>query len=582
MAKFRIRLITPNNDCLYDLNSLNQQETFLSATITDFNDQEATYKNNQQAYEALSTSTEKTICHPHSYTYNEKFSLHTNGQKELSFNIDDKVFSNNEWIENPFARLLRVGTQLELVDKYNNYMLFTVNKVSYTFNNLNIVYNINCQDSFTYQLTRQNQGYNLTNDAESKDFIGALDIDNWTSLITKDCYLTYQYVPLDTGIYQDITGHIHTFEGVGDDIVVKISPTLTNVNKIIKPIYNKADFPEYYETFPFSASGSNALAALIDLAKILDLQLNIIEGLKESTSFESEENNKKPIEYIRLFYFGPTKNPETTGLTYSPLRDVQNFSGDALTTVLNIHSTTNEDEEISVFPKMPHFFMSRILTDDTWIKSKYYPGYFIDLITGQRYSDINIFSDFHQIQENNHWISFFLVNKEILTFWPRYYNKISFRWDAEHLTNFMGTNDLYSPEQYEMGIAVFKPKLQPNYSIYNLLNTSTATEYWPVGIAKQISNNIKLSSSLHNYIFSIVKTMVFFFFFKIIKIHIIYLENIEVQLKTKKSIIQNILFFLMILLINIIKMKLICIFTSRIQSKLHLVKNYKLKKHIFF
>jgi hypothetical protein len=50
--------------------------------------------------------------------------------------------------------------------------------VAYQFNNTNITYTITCQDSFTYQLTRQNQGYTLQNDDSSSDFIGALDIDN--------------------------------------------------------------------------------------------------------------------------------------------------------------------------------------------------------------------------------------------------------------------------------------------------------------------------------------------------------------------------------------------------------------------
>jgi len=51
-----------------------------------------------------------------------------------------------------------------------------------------------------------------------------------------------------------------------------------------------------------------------------------------------------PIRYAKYFFFSPTKNPEVSGLTYSPLRDIQsfglNFSGDSLTTVLNIKSTT--------------------------------------------------------------------------------------------------------------------------------------------------------------------------------------------------------------------------------------------------
>ena len=66
----------------------------------------------------------------------------------------------------------------------------------------------------------------------------------------------------------------------------------------------------------------------------------MVEGLAEYDS--SLPGN--PIRYIRYFFFAPSKNPEASGLTYSPLREIQDFglsfSGDSLTTVLNVNSTT--------------------------------------------------------------------------------------------------------------------------------------------------------------------------------------------------------------------------------------------------
>ena len=86
----------------------------------------------------------------------------------------------------------------------------------------------------------------------------------------------------------------------------------------------------------------------------LGLQLNVIEGLDEGYVAS------QPIKYARYFFFGPTKNPEISGLTYSPLREIQNFNlsfaGNSLTTVLNVSSTTWNDEEISLLPKIPPFF----------------------------------------------------------------------------------------------------------------------------------------------------------------------------------------------------------------------------------
>ena len=503
MAKFKIRLITPNNDKLDDLKSLNQEETFLAATITDYDDQRSSYRQQKEEKTALTTlsSDNASLAITNSYTYNEKISLHKHGQKELSFNIDDKILSNNEWIENPFARLLRVGTQLEVTDKYNNCYLFTVNKISYAFNNLNIVYTIDCQDSFTYQLTRQNQGYTLRNDESSTDFIGALNIDNWAKRITKDCYLTYDYIPLEKGIFQDNNGYLNTFNGLSNTAPYKLDTTLANVSKIIKPIYNRDDFSSFYETFPFSVSGSNALAALIALGDTLGLQLNIIEGFKRINAHE-------PIQYVRLFYFGPVKNSDTSGLSYSPLREVQNFSlnfkGESLTTVLNVKSITVGDEEIGLFPAMPSFFVSQILTNNSWMNSKYYPGYFLELVQGKRFADERIFDTFSQLQtSDSDFVSLFRINTDILSFWPTCYNKIGLRWDNEHITNILSSTGAFSPIQYEMGIAVINNRIYHDYSLFNLITTGTIVEGGFAGRVVLINSDIKFSRNLSDYLFSI-------------------------------------------------------------------------------
>ena len=186
MAKFKLRLIIPNNDDSFSLQSLNDRETFLGSTITDYQGQIDVYNHNKEIFATLpeetaaTTNKTKTLLTSYvaTYTYDEKLKLHSNAQKELTFSIDDKVFIQDEWVENPYAHLLRVGTQVELTDRYNNCLLFTVSKVDHEFNNVSITYKITCQDSFTYQLTRQNQGYVLKNNENESDFIGALDIDN--------------------------------------------------------------------------------------------------------------------------------------------------------------------------------------------------------------------------------------------------------------------------------------------------------------------------------------------------------------------------------------------------------------------
>ena len=334
MAHFTLKLIVPNNDSV----SLDASEIYIGSTITDFTDQQTIYTNNTTVAAGHQGTLKSTYV---TYTYDEQLSMHTNGQKELSFSMDDKVFVNEEYIQNPYARVLRVGSQIELTDKYNNILLFTVTKVDYTFKNLNITYKITCQDSFTNQLSKQNNGYVLTNDETSSDFIGALDIDEWAERVVKDCYITYEYIPLDTGIYQykkDGIYYISTFGVPGDDIWSGVTANIgNNVTKIIKSIYNKRDYESFYETFPFSSSGGTANSVLIEMAEQLGLQLFVVEG------YSSETTDGAYI-YKRYFYFGPTKNPEASGLTYSPKQDIKDFSlsfsGDSLTTVLNVNSTT--------------------------------------------------------------------------------------------------------------------------------------------------------------------------------------------------------------------------------------------------
>jgi hypothetical protein len=53
----------------------------------------------------------------------------------------------------------------------------TISKIDYDFKELNTVFNYECSDSFNYQLSRQNDGYEITNESDNLDFIGARDID---------------------------------------------------------------------------------------------------------------------------------------------------------------------------------------------------------------------------------------------------------------------------------------------------------------------------------------------------------------------------------------------------------------------
>lgn len=111
------------------------------------------------------------------YSENERISFHQNSQIDFSFSVNEKIFYHDEWITNPFIHALTPGAQLLLTDKDRNEYLLTVKQVQLTFKNNNTTYAISCQDSFSYQSARQNNGYTIKNDSSSEDFIGAKTLD---------------------------------------------------------------------------------------------------------------------------------------------------------------------------------------------------------------------------------------------------------------------------------------------------------------------------------------------------------------------------------------------------------------------
>ena len=83
MAQFKISLLT-----------FASPKGFIGATLSD-------YKSESQ-----------NIC----YTYNEKYSQHQNAQKELTFSMDRQLLMHDEWMKNPFASAIHVGSIIELID----------------------------------------------------------------------------------------------------------------------------------------------------------------------------------------------------------------------------------------------------------------------------------------------------------------------------------------------------------------------------------------------------------------------------------------------------------------------------------
>ena len=300
--------------------------------ISEFTSQVSTKRISGDSREHFIYNTNNSFC----YTYEEQLSLHQNSQKELTFKMDFRIYRDDRLEDNPYAQNLIVGSQLLLEDAYGQQHLFTIKNIDIGISNVNTVCTYSCQDSFTFQLSKQNDGYEITNDINDEDFIGAHTIDWWVQKkIVPECFIYYQYVPLAEKGYTD----------------------------------------DYYkQIIPFSGSGT-ADSVLISLGETLDLNLHVYEHFNETDGT-----------LIQKFWFEPSKNPEVSGLSYSPYANLQNLSlthkGDSLTSVLNVYGGTFGDERITLLPIIPMLF-KKVFASDEWMKTPYYQGMFNDIVYGQ-------------------------------------------------------------------------------------------------------------------------------------------------------------------------------------------------------
>ena len=93
------------------------------------------------------------------------------------------------------------------------------------------------------------------------------------------------------------------------------------------------------------------------------------------------DNEDGTVSYRRMFWFEPQENAEVTGIKYSPDRDISkfdlNFSGNSLTTVLNVDSNEVGDELVTLFPNTPGFFTQMFMDNEQWNKDVLFaPGFF--------------------------------------------------------------------------------------------------------------------------------------------------------------------------------------------------------------
>lgn len=338
MAKFKLYLLTFQDHINSSNNGLSNK--YFANLISDFTLQQ------QQIADKTIHHLQDNFC----YTYDEQLSLHQNSQKELTFKMDFQIYREDRIENNPYTKNIVIGSQLLLVDAYQQHHLFTVKDIDINLKAVNTVCSYTCQDSFTFQMSKQNDGYEINNNIEDDDFLGAHTIDWWVQKkIVPECFIYYKYQTLAEQGYVD-------------------------------------DF--YKQTIPFSGSGT-ADSILISLGETLDLNLHVYEEFLFDTG-----------ELIQEFWFEPKKNPEITGLSYSPYSDLQDLSlshkGDSLTSVLNVYGGMVGDEQITLLPTIPVLF-KKIFASEEWMKVPYYQGMFNDIVYGQTFK-----VNFDEIT-NNEW-----------------------------------------------------------------------------------------------------------------------------------------------------------------------------------
>ena len=284
-----------------------------------------------------------------SYSYDENLTLGENSQNKLTFKMLKYIEHDGRYDVNPFAAIISGGSQIKLTDKDNQVYIFTVTSPKYAIKRSNVEITYECIDSFSYKNTRQNSGYTISNDETSEDFIGSKTLDEWATKINDECKIKYKYIPTDEYIWieyvWDEAKGMKTQQRFEHKKVLSASAGFQIDTVLRKPLD-----PDYNPALVFSISSSNALNANITLANDNGLVIKVNDQ-------------------YQIYYFIPQKNPEFSGLYYSPQVDVKSLdiSQDAasLTTLLNVTGPTFDDSEVTLIPTITNFFYD-LFSRDEW------------------------------------------------------------------------------------------------------------------------------------------------------------------------------------------------------------------------
>ena len=346
MAKFQLALLISNgNSYLEDVfTSFNYD---LDTSLNVLSKWEDTY--DLDKYMSNYNKTVKTNRN-FSYSYDENLTLGENSQNKLTFKMLKYIEHDGRYDVNPFAAIISGGSQIKLTDKDNQVYIFTVTSPKYAIKRSNVEITYECVDSFSYKNTRQNSGYTISNDETSEDFIGSKTLDEWATKIRNECKIKYEYIPTNEYIWIDKnSGKCKHWLRLADRIKDENNKEI-EIPAVVDKILREPLDPDYNPALVFSISSSNALNANITLANDNGLVIKVNDQ-------------------YQIYYFIPQKNPEFSGLYYSPQVDVKSLdiSQDAasLTTLLNVTGPTFDDSEVTLIPTITNFFYD-LFSRDEW------------------------------------------------------------------------------------------------------------------------------------------------------------------------------------------------------------------------
>lgn len=475
MAKFKLFLLNILNEA--DTSS----PTVSISPISVFSNEQYKWEDNAQNIFTFNNKNRGTIENKPEigfcYSYNEELQIHQNSQKTLTFSMTNTVIRDDRVEQNPFIHYLVNGSQLLLIDKYDNNYLFTVNKIAYEFHENNIVLNYECQDSFTYQLSRQNSDYEVVNDSSLASFIGAMELDWWVLCkINQDCHIPYKYLKLTDKLTR-ITTNKRELIIVNDEVLILSSDEKVVSKHTIKRAFDPHNDSGYFKTIPFAASGT-ANSVLIELGSQYDLHLRTYEVLIN--------NNIK-----KYYWFTPKKETENTGLKYTPEHTVQDFGlehiGTSLSTILNVQATTLDDSLITLLPSIPQLFQSWFSTKD-WEDSYFTSGLFSSYCQGKtsywewedRVVTINPTGNSYSIYYRDGYLYITLP----VTLFPRY-DYIKLQTDTQRYTTIRTVAQMKSADENDYVVS-FNSKYNP----WEIIVTFRSSVFGQDSITKTIRTGI--------------------------------------------------------------------------------------------